>query len=223
MPLLNQQQRESLEDAIKEYNYPKVTYDFRNKKEIVHSSMRQLEASIRVNLTSGDPIRVKDGLSNVLYWGHYRAGYRWDRVRDFRKKITQQKLDHVARTLQNIFETPIWTIKNIELPQFSNISFISKILMFLDPQKYVTLDRKLMKLANVEPITIFHSIKTYRTYIPCTRENEQQYQNWCGLCKNASIKYFQGQEVFAVDIERGIFCIVEKGQYNVAAQIIANI
>lgn len=224
MPL-NQQQIKILADAIERYNYPKVTCDFRTNREIVHSSMRQLEASIGGDLASGDPIRVKDGLSNVLYWGYYRyrAGYRLNRVHNFQNKITQQKLARTAKTLQNLFGTPIRTIKNLELPEFSNLSFITKVLMFLNPQKYVTLDRKLMKLKNVKPITVFHNIRSCKTYIPYSQENERQYLNWCDLCKNASTKYFQGQEVFAVDIERGIFYLVENGRHNIAAEIIAYI
>lgn len=37
-------------------------------------------------------------------------------------------------------------IKNFGLPEFSGMSFVSKIRMFLDPEKSATLDRQIMKI-----------------------------------------------------------------------------
>jgi len=222
MPL-NCQQIKILIEAINAYDFPKKTYDFINKKEIKYTSMRQLEASIQENLTSGDIILVQDGLSNILYWGYYRTGYRDTRVNNFRSKVDQQQLIYATKIFQNLSETGIRIIKNLKLPEFSNLSFISKIRMFLDPKQYVILDRKLMKLAKTNTITLFHDVKEYPTSIPCSLENERIYQNWCNICKIASKKYFQNEELFAVDIERGIFHLIENNQSEIAANIIADI
>lgn len=221
MPL-TQQQIEILADAINNYDFPKITYDFQSGKEVSHHSMRQLETSISDNLTSEDIIDVKDGLSNVLYWGYYRIGYRDIRVNRFRFKVKKQLLIHASEVFQDLSGSGVRIIKNLNLPEFSGISFISKVRMFLDPHQYAILDQKLMRLANFEPVTLFHYIKS-STSIPCTINNERLYQNWCGLCKKASELYFQEQGFIAVDIERGIFHLIENGQEEIAAKIVANI
>lgn len=131
MPLKNQQIKTPTE-AINEYDFPRKNYDFVKEKEIIYPSMRQLEASIQENLTSGDIILVQNGLSNILYWGYYRTGYRDTRVNNFRSKVDQQQLVYAAKIFQNLSGTGIRTIKNLKLPEFSNLSFISKIRMFLD-------------------------------------------------------------------------------------------
>lgn len=79
-----------------------------------------------------------------------------------------------------------------------------------------------MRLAKFEPITLFHQVKLYPTSIPCTINNERVYQNWCDLCKNASMQYFQEYGFIAVDVERGIFHLIENGQEEIAANIIDN-
>lgn len=221
MPL-TQQQIEILADAINNYDFPKRTYNFQSGKEVSHPSMRQLETSIRDKLTSCDAIDVEDGLSNILYWGYYRIGYRDVRVNKFRSKVKKQQLIHASKVFQNLSGPGIRIIKNLNLPEFSGISFISKVRMFLDPHQYAILDQKLMRLAKFEPVTLFYHIKVYPTSIPCTINNERVYQNWCDICSKASELYFQEQEFIAVDIERGIFHLIENGQEKIAANIIAN-
>lgn len=222
MPL-DHQQIGILTDAIQRYDFPKKIYDFPNEKEITFTSMRQLETSISENLISGDMILVKNGLSNILYWGYYRTGYRDTRVTNFRTKVGQQQLIYAAKVFQNLSGTGIRIIEGLKLPEFSKLSFISKIRMFLEPKQYVVLDRKLMKLAKTNIVTLFHDMKEYPTSIPCTIRNERIYQSWCDLCKDASKKYFQEQHIFAVDVERGIFHIIENNQHEIAANIIANL
>lgn len=219
MPL-NQKLITTLGHAIKKYCYPKVTYDFLLSKEISHSSMRQLETLIKNDLVSNNLTLVKNGLSNILYWGHYRAGYYWTRVKKFRKKVKNPCLQKAS----SVFQTPsMWSIENLKkrkLPEFSNLSFLSKLLMFLDPRQYVVLDKKLMRLKQIYP---FNKISEQKTYIPCTEQNIVGYREWCCLCKTCADKYFQHQKVFAVDIERGIFYLVENARYSIAENIIKNI
>lgn len=66
-------------------------------------------------------------------------------------------------------------IKKLSLPQFSNMSFSSKLRMFLDPCNYVALDRKLLKLKKSKIKTFFHFIKEYPTSIPITKQNCELY------------------------------------------------
>ena len=83
-------------NAIKSYCYPKVTY-FPDKRLIHHRSMHELEMKIRGQLLSGQLAQVKDGLSNILYWGHFRAGYRDSRVKKFRDKVNDILLKKAAK------------------------------------------------------------------------------------------------------------------------------
>ncbi len=69
---LNNDLNNELSNAIKNYDFPLVSFDFLNSKQISHKNIEDLEPSIRNNLVSGIPGRVKDGFSNTLYWGfHY--------------------------------------------------------------------------------------------------------------------------------------------------------
>lgn len=222
MPL-TERQIWALENAICNYCYPMVTYDFDNKREIGHQTMRSVENTILGCLTSNRPNDVKNGLSNVLYWGYRRTGYYWTRVDRFRNKVTSQQLQSAIQVFQNLEGTGLRTIKQLGLPEFSNLSFLSKLRMFLNPQDFVTLDRKLMKLAQLSPRTLFAHINERGTYIPVTDSNERYYQDWCNLCRKLAETYFGGKNILAVDIERGIFQLVENGQLAIGAGVITNI
>ena len=54
-------------EAIRDYDFPAVTYDFTEEKELHHDSMLAVEQYIGALLRSKDLSAVKDGLSNVLY------------------------------------------------------------------------------------------------------------------------------------------------------------
>lgn len=218
---ISENEKKKLLEAIESYSYPKKTYDFQAKREIQHPSMRHLESSIRKNLTSGDSKQVKNGLSNVLYWGFYQMGYRDRRVRNFRNGVAEKQLKKSAKVLCDLSETGLLVIKNLDLPQFSNIPFLSKVRMFLNPKNYVVLDKKLMKLKYVRPPTLFHKVKEYST-IPCTKRNVHLYQRWCDVCKKTAKKYFQTKKFFAVDIERGIYHMVGE-DLNKAAGIVSEL
>ena len=222
MPL-SQNQVEILRNAINNYCYPKVTFDFQNNNEVHHHTMRELESAVQNDLTSGDPSKVKDGLSNILYWGHRRAGYYWTRVENFREHITDTQLDYVAQLLRNSNNVDLKKIKRLKLPEFSNLSFLSKVKMFLDPTRFVILDLKLMSLASAGTNTFFKEIKRSPTSIPYTGINAEIYYDWCALCKRVAEKYFPNERVIAADVERGIFTLVENGQGAKAARIVSNL
>ena len=107
------------------------------------------EQYIGTLLRSTDFSAVKDGLSNVLYWGYAQQPGRGDfKVRDFRKTIPdperEPKLDKFAQLMRS-GQADLSNIKKLQLRQFSQISFVSKILMFLDPTRCPVLD---LKIAN---------------------------------------------------------------------------
>ena len=111
--------------------------------------MLAVEQYIGTLLRSKDFSAVKDGLSNVLYWGYARQPIRDFRVSDFRKTIPdperEPKLDQFAQLMRSGRSDLFQSIKKLQLRQFSQISFVSKILMFLDPTRYPVLDLKIAK------------------------------------------------------------------------------
>ena len=109
--------------------------------------MRELEAAIGAQLKSSDTVKVKDGLSNVLYWGYYNDGRRDYKVKRFRSKVTEEQLGCGIQIFNDVCGPGLTEIRDWILPIFSNMSFISKLRMFLDPTRYVTLDLKLAEIA----------------------------------------------------------------------------
>jgi hypothetical protein len=84
--------------AIDNYSYPCVVYDFSKDQEIDLGRMAKVETFIREQLLSADTKRVKDGLSNVLFWGHYRSrGRRDDRVKKFRTGVDSKSLKRTVK------------------------------------------------------------------------------------------------------------------------------
>ncbi|GAG44048.1 unnamed protein product, partial [marine sediment metagenome] len=165
---------------------------------------------------------VKNGLSNVLYWGYYRMGIRDCRVNNFRKKATATQLSEAQRLFGRLEGPSVIQIKKLHLPQFSGLTFISKVRMFLDPSNYVTLDLKLMKLREEDQQTIFHDVtlRSNATTIPVTRTKEEFYERWCDLCRRITRENFDGTDVRAVDIERAIFYLVDTNQSELATEIL---
>ena len=93
-------------EAIRDYDFPAVPYDFTEEKHLHHDSMLAVEQYIGTLLRSKDVSVVKDGLSNVLYWGYARQPRRRDfRVSDFRKTIPdperEPKLDQFAQLMRS--------------------------------------------------------------------------------------------------------------------------
>ena len=179
---MNSQQMEALANAMDKYAYPKILFDFKNRREMRYSSMRQLEANIRRDLKSGNPNDAKRGLSNVLHWGFYSSGLSVVHMNKFNDNVTYEQLALAARTLAIVRGPGLLELKNIKLPQFSNMCFLSKVRMFLDPTRWVVLDRSLMTLAAFE-IQPFCNIKEYETYLPCTRLNQEHYAGWSKMCR----------------------------------------
>jgi hypothetical protein len=223
MPLDDVLRRE-LTEAIKAYDFPRVTYDFRNSIERQHDSMRGVEECVCGSLLSDDAELVKDGLSNVLYWGYARMGKRWVRVDNFRRGVTTSKLLEAQKLFRQLKGPGLIQIKKLGLPEFGGLSFVSKVRMFLDPVNYVTLDLQLMKLHSQKQPTIFRhiSLRPDATTIPITRANERFYERWCCFCRRTAKTYFSDANIRAVEIERAVYNLVSTNRAGVAAEILAN-
>ena len=216
--------RTELWQAIQDYDFPFVTFDFMEKREIRHVSMRQVEACIWHQLHGGTSELVKDGLSNVLYWGYARTGFRWKRITDFRSKVTEQQLSDTTRLLRQFNGTGVRQLAKLGLLQFSGLSFLSKVRMFLDPANYVILDIQLLKLREQQPRTILHEVVWREgTSIRVTKKNEAVYEQWSALCRRAATDEFHDKGIRAVDIERGVFHLIQTGRAKLAADIVVSI
>ena len=213
----------SLENAISRYAFPPVTYDFLTEREVRHANMREVESKIRDFLTSGRRDEVKYGLAKILYWGWARRpGIRDHRVRRFLRNVAEEQLNEAARGLALLDGPGLRRIESLGLPEFSRMSFVSKVRMFLDPEQFVVLDRTLAGISTAKQSTLFGELKV-GTSIGITARNEAVYRRWCDLCVDAAGTYFGGTGVIAADIERGIFQMVNDGQTEAAARIVANI
>ena len=149
---------------------------------------------------------------------YYRIKYRRvGKIKKFRETTTEKQL----KTFANLVTINPINIRNIHLPEFTRFSFVSKILMFLDPQKYVILDRNIMKLNDPNnknnPITnIAYGDK--ETSIRITQDSQKHYFEWCSLCKKIASHYLKSE--YAVDAERGFFKLVENNELNHGRKII---
>ena len=215
--------------AVNDYNYPTVTYDFERgvhtctdvERKMYHPNMCEVEGIMKSQLLSKDIEKVKDGLSNVVYWGNAKDNRQNYRVSEFRKKVADNdsKLSVFRETVRNPRTTNLYDIKRIGLPQFSNMSFVSKVRMFLDPADFPVLDREISKLACVEHSPI-RCLKINPTHIPIhkpdltKRNNHQIYEDWAAWCRGiaclvSSESSPTHQDIRAVDVERGIYHLID--------------
>jgi len=222
MPLTHEQ-TEILQHAIGAYNFPCVYYDFKNRHEVTCPTMAPVEDTIRNYLISGNNDRVKNGLSNVLYWGFAKIGYRDTRVKKFRSEVRIGQLHDATNLFQHQKNIDLTKIKRINLPQFSGMSFISKIAMFLNPEIYVILDKQILKMNQFPMPTLLNEIafSERETRIRISHNNNRVYLNWCQKCLEISQSYFDGL-YRAVDIERGFFTLIQNGNVDQAAEILSN-
>ncbi len=213
--------RDALRNAVRAYDFPAVCFDFQRDRPLQFGSMREVEDTIRKPLLSKVPQPVKDGLSNILYWGHARAGYRDNRVGAFRSKASSAALERATRLFVRDVPPSIYEIGQLHLPEFSGISFVSKSRMFLDPAKSGVLDRQIMKIGNSGCGTVLDEIG-YRqkdTQIRITRRNSKAYESWCRQLIEIGENELE-EPYRATDIERGLFQLVQSKQADLAYRIL---
>ncbi|MCO8166168.1 hypothetical protein NJC40_00020 [Pseudomonas sp. 21LCFQ02] len=220
MPLSTEQVKK-LRDAVNSYSFPTAHFDFIAKKPVIGLSMLQLETRIRQQLLSASPEQVKDGLSNVLYWGFAQMGGLGPvRVERFRSAVSIHQLQQASGLFTNRERPALYEIAELGLPQFSKVSFVSKIRMYLDPVKSATLDRQIMQMHQIHTDTVLAAFKQYSTSIPTTKGNSAAYESWCDHLGFIAQAYLPTARV--VDIERGLFQIIQEGDVSSAADILKN-
>jgi hypothetical protein len=208
-------------DAVNAYSFPTAHYDFSTQTPVFGLSMTQLEIRIRQQLLSSSLGDIKDGLSNVLYWGFAQmGGLALVRVERFRSAVTSQQLKQASALFMNYQRPPLYEIAHLGLPQFSKVSFVSKIRMYLDPVKSATLDRQIMKMHQIHNDTILAAFKEDATSIPTSMGNSIAYEGWCDHLAHIAQVYLPTARV--VDIERGLFQMIQAGNGSEAASILKN-
>lgn len=219
MPL-NNAQVNNLQVAITSYGFPAVYFDFVQNAPVKATNMAAVEAYIHNQLTSENQQGVLHGLANVLYWGYAQIGYRDVRVGKFLANVNTTH----ALAFQNLLTAGVAPtlrqIKDIHMPQFSGISFISKILAFLDPINYCVLDQQLARIANGGGARALNQL-VQGQQLRITTKNQNCYGEWCNECAAISNAYFQGG-YRVIDIERGFFHLVQTGQLQLAQTIYTN-
>lgn len=214
-----------LEQAINNYRFPLEYYDFSLAPAAnprLASSIQHLESAIYMDLTSNVPARIEEGLANIIYWGNAGAGYRQHRFSSFLNKIKRFHPYSDFSSLRLAGAVSLGRIKKLGYPGYSGISFVSKVLMFLDPQNFCVLDLQISKLG-VPGRSIGRALdllKVNPTIIPISAHNEKVYNLWREECRLISSAYYSGTYRVA-DVERGFFELIRSGRLSDAIDIYA--
>ncbi|MFP3637577.1 hypothetical protein [Paraburkholderia sp. SIMBA_054] len=212
-------QIEIFRTAIDDYAFPPAYFDFKENKPVKDLTMVEVEAQIRRDLLSHG--EVKDGLSNIVRWGFaQRMGRAEFRVARFRSSVTAHQLEAAWRLFSSNSRPALLDIKQLGLPEFSGVSFVSKVRMFLDPEKSATLDLQIMKTTEHRASSVLSTVKAYSNRIPVTKTNSDAYEAWCARLASIRDRYLNGLRV--VDIERGLFHLIQTGRTKAAADILAD-
>ena len=219
--MLTKKQIGTLQKSIRGYSFPAIYYDFASHVEMNAGNIGSLETIIYNMLISQKQQQVKYGLANIIYWGNANAGYQKNRTCKFLNNVTAAQLQKFQSIVANQKMLSLRSIKRIGMPQYSGISFISKILMFLNPKQYCVLDFHIAKLANRSGTKAIHNLKKYTKHpLPFTTHNCKIYYQWCNECQKISNQYYSGK-YRVVDIERRFFNLIQNKKLS-SAQIIYN-
>lgn len=209
------------------YDYPPVVWSDAEGEVIQLDNTAEVETYIGNRLRSGVPAQVREGLASVLAWGFANAGYQLVRVQDFLNRVTDHQLAVASRVLRaaaadgTSASDCVLAIKRLGLPQFSQMAFISKIAMFLDPNRFPVLDSNIADLlVQLPPSHTLSDLTRYPTSIPVTHNNASVYQRWAHACREIAQAGAIGQGR-AVDAERAFFRLVSEQRIAEAAAILA--
>lgn len=206
--------------AIAAYAFPPTYYNFLVSAPVHAANMAAVETAIRDMLVSANPQVAKQGLANVLYWGYAQIGYGPTRVNRFWHGVTAAQIEAYQLLIAAHGVPSLRQLKAIKMPEYSGISFLSKVLMFLDPTNYCVLDLQLAAMRHSHGIRPLDRLKVHGTTIGATHHNQAIYNEWRAECMAISNMYFGGIHR-AVDIERGFFQMIQAGKVPDAQSIYA--
>lgn len=217
---MNKIQVACLNAAIAGYKFPAVYFDFSGNMEVAATSMMAVEAHIHGQLTSAHQVSVVHGLANVIYWGYAQIGYRDFRVGRFMREIKSTHVVEFQKMVAGGVAPTMCQIKDIRMPEFSGVSFISKILAFLKPVSYCVLDQQISRIGSGNGPRALN-ILGRGPQLRITAKNQAVYDLWRNECTGISTAYFGGA-YRAIDVERGFFHLVQTGQLKLAQTIYAD-
>jgi len=139
-------------------------------------------------------------------------GFQPARVKDFRAKVTADQMARAAALFPQLKGLGIRKLRDLRLPQFSQLTFLSELRTFLDPEQYCVLDRTLVQIPALK-----NEFKVSGNAIPATIGNERAYQWWVDLCARIADRLTPPRR--PVDVERGFFHLVDTGQIDAADSI----
>ena len=121
--------------AVGSYEFPAVTCGFEQDGiEVAEASCREsmaiVEKHIGKLLRSQNPHDVRNGLSNVIYWGWARhPGLARAKVRMFRDVVSNanNQLSQFAQLVRGRDAPSLFAIKRLKIPYFSQMSFTTKV------------------------------------------------------------------------------------------------
>ncbi|MCY4077226.1 MAG: hypothetical protein OXH04_17535 [Acidobacteria bacterium] len=189
--------------------------------------MREVEDCIAAALCSKSVADVRDGLSNVLFWGHARHGARDFRVRTFRSNMISAD-GRLVRFQEFVRSRPeqcaadrLVELKKLRLPAFGQMSFATKILMFLDPEYYPVLDLKIARAFAAAEFPPLQGL-TFGTSVPITKANAIRYERWACWCRRIATRVNReaGQALRTADVERALFALADAEQADNARDLL---
>ena len=214
---LTSEQVAQLRAAMAAYNFPATYYDFAQQAECVVQGMPEVERYIHALLTSPVAQDVENGLANIVFWGNANAGYQMHRVMKFKQGVTAQQVQAFQALVRQAQVPGLDAIKKLGMPQFSGISFISKITAFLNPAQCGVLDLLIARMRRDGGPKALNTLRFHSAITP-TAVNCAAYAGWCAECQAISQQYLGGQPR-VVDVERGFFYLIQNGQLEVARAI----
>ena len=208
-----------LQTALASYAFPYALYDFSAGKPITCSDMAAVEDYIRERLRSHDETETKHGLANIIYWGEAQAGYRDYRVSLFLDNVTSGQL-RIFIDLVQAGAISCSAIKNIGMPRYSGMSFVSKVMMFHDPETYSVLDNQILKMRDGISGGSLNRLKRSNSEsgIRISKTNEREYLAWCEECRTIAKDQDLGSHR-AVDAERAFFALIQAGKHKLAKSL----
>lgn len=83
---------------------------------------------------------------------------------------------------------------------------------------FATLDRRIMQIHQIHNDTVLAAVKEDKTSIPTSKRNSNAYEGWCEHLAHIAQTYLPTARV--VDIERGLFQMIQAGRVKEAASIL---
>lgn len=204
-----------LGDAIRQQAFPLGYFCFDSATAKTAADRPELQQLIATRLKSADPACVRDGLANVLYWSyHGQSGRQKGKVEKFRSSVTPQQLQAFQMAVAEGADAR--RILEAGLPEFASLVPVSRVLAFLDPQRFCVIELPLCRLGKAGGSKALDRIR-HTSSIALTRSNLAAYLDWCAECRQIASSRFP--DAGPGDVARG-FATLLQSQHELIAQAI---